>query len=133
MIRRNRKARRGAAAVETALAYSILIPILLGTLVVGLGVFRYHQLNAIACESARWASVRGPTYQGETGGSAPTTSDMLKYARSKAEGMDQAKLNGSLVMSSDTATVTLQYQWVPETSVLQPMTFTATAAAPITY
>ncbi|WP_165250977.1 TadE family protein [Paludisphaera soli] len=136
MIRRDRQGRgrlrRGVVLVEAAIVYPVFLMLILGTIVMGLGIFRYHQVTYVACESARWASVRGPAYRAETNQAAPTTADVLTYARGKLVGMDSNALTGSLTMSTTSATVTLQYQWVPE-AYFPAITFTSTATAPITY
>ncbi|KAJ3062058.1 hypothetical protein HK102_008892 [Quaeritorhiza haematococci] len=133
MIRRSPgRARRGVVLAEAAVVYPAFLALLMGTIVVGLGVFRYHQVTYVACEAARWASVRGPGYQAETKQAAPTTADVLTYARGKLVGMDSAALTGSLSMDSTTATVTLNYHWVPE-AYLPAVSFSSTATAPITY
>ena len=47
-------------------------------------------------------------------------------------GLDSTKLSGTLTMTSQTATVTLTYQWVPE-AYFSAVTFTSTSVMPITY
>ena len=59
MMRGNTCRRRGAAAVEFAAVAPVLILLLFGTVVGGLGIFRYHQVATLAREAARYASVRG--------------------------------------------------------------------------
>jgi Flp pilus assembly protein TadG len=58
-----RRRRRGAHILECALVCPVLILISIGTVVVGMGVFRYQQMASLAREGARWASVRGWQYQ----------------------------------------------------------------------
>ena len=64
--------RRGLLMVEASIVYSVALMLTLGTMVVGLGVFRQSQLASLARNGARWASVRGSTYQTENSASAPT-------------------------------------------------------------
>ncbi|AMV38172.1 TadE family protein [Planctomyces sp. SH-PL62] len=134
MMRRNRqgRGRRGIVLVEAAVVYPVLLTLLLGTFVLGLGIFRYHQVTYLACEAARWASVRGKEFQAEAKQPAPTSATMLQFARDKAVGMDATALTGELLMTSSTATVTLRYQWVPE-AYLPAVTFRSTATSPISY
>lgn len=134
MMRRNRqgRGRRGIVLMEAAVVYPVLLTLLLGTFVLGLGIFRYHQVTHLACEAARWASVRGPEFQSETKQAGPTSAAMLQFARGKAVGMDATALTGELLMTSSTATVTLRYQWVPE-AYLSAVTFKSTATSPISY
>ena len=66
MIRgRNASNRRGVSAIEAGIVYPITMMVLIGQLVLGIGVFRYEQLQFLAREGARYASVHGPTYAAE--------------------------------------------------------------------
>ena len=58
-----RRRRRGSHILELALVCPLLILLSIGTVVVGLGVFRYQQMASLAREGSRWASVRGWQYQ----------------------------------------------------------------------
>jgi Flp pilus assembly protein TadG len=58
-----RRRRRGSHILECALVCPLLILMSIGTLVVGMGVFRYQQTASLAREGSRWASVRGWQYQ----------------------------------------------------------------------
>ncbi len=51
--------RRGAAVLETALVLPAFLIITLGTLDLGVGVFRYHVLAQVARHGARQAIVHG--------------------------------------------------------------------------
>ena len=129
---KGRKARRGVALAETACVFLLFIPLLMGTVVVGLGVFRYHQVNHLAGEAARWASVRGETYQQEQNQPAPTNAAVLDFVKDRMVGLDADALSAELTMTSGRATVTLRYQWTPE-ALIRPIEFVSTASAPITY
>lgn len=50
---------RGTNAVEAAIALPVAFLLILGTCVIGLGVFRYQQVASLAREGARYASVHG--------------------------------------------------------------------------
>ncbi len=58
-----RRGRRGSHILECALVCPVLVLISIGTVVVGMGVFRYQQMASLARQGARWASVRGWQYQ----------------------------------------------------------------------
>jgi hypothetical protein len=119
---------------ETAVVYSVALLLLIGMIIVGLGVFRYQQVSALAREGARWASVHGPTYQSEQQKRAPTVDDVYTNAISpKVVGLDPAKLHYTLSATSNTVTVTLTYQWVLEGFFFSPVTLTSTSTMPITY
>ena len=68
--------RRGATTVEVALVLPILFMFILGTVVLGLGVYRYQQVAALAREGARYASVRGTQYAANTGNAAAKSTDV---------------------------------------------------------
>ena len=67
--RKSQLRRRGVSVVEAAVVYPITILLLLGTVVLGLGVFRYQQIQSLAREGARYASVHGPQYAADSGSS----------------------------------------------------------------
>src|SRR5207302_8634228 len=109
------RARRGVTTAECGVVYSITLLLIMGTIIEGLGVFRYQQLSSLAREGARWASVHGPTYQTETGKAAPTSQNVLDNVITPAMvGLDPSQLTCTLTMTATTATVKLTYVWTPE-------------------
>jgi hypothetical protein len=105
----------------------------MGTIIEGLGVFRYEQLSSLAREGARWASVHGPTYQQEKNQAAPTSQDVYNNVIvPKMVGLDPTQLTCSLTMTANTATVALTYVWNPE-GLFSSITLTSTSVLPITY
>ena len=60
MIRRLQR-RRGAALVETAFVFPVLIVLMIGLIVGALGVFRYQEVASLAREGSRYASLHGAT------------------------------------------------------------------------
>ena len=137
MIRRNpaSRPRRGLSAVECAAVYPVAVLLLMGTLILGLGVFRYQQLQFLARQGARYASVHGPTYASESGQSKASTDTVLSHVQGMAVGLDG--LNCSRVSYSAstvpcTVSVTLTYTWTPG-SPFSPMTWTVTSTMPVTY
>ena len=88
MIRRNPKTRRrGMSAVEVRVVYPVAILLLMGTIIVGLGIFRYQQLQSLAREGARYASVHGPTYASESGQPMASTSTVLSQVEGLSVGL----------------------------------------------
>jgi Flp pilus assembly protein TadG len=137
MIRRNPESwpRRGIAAVECALVYPAAILLLMGTILVGLGIFRYQQLQSLAREGARYASVHGPTYASESGQPVASTSTVLSQVEGMAvglNGLDCTAVTYSATSMPCTVSVTLTYTWTPG-SPFSPMTWTATSTMPVTY
>jgi Flp pilus assembly protein TadG len=137
MIRKHGKPRRrGVSAVESAVVYPVTILLIVGTVVVGVGVFRYQQLQSLAREGARYASVRGPDYVLATSGNTEaTTATVLAYVQSLAVGLNG--LNCTEVTYSSgtipcTVTVTLTYTWTPE-GLFHSQTWTASSTVVVTY
>ena len=127
------KRRRGVNAAECGIVFSLALLLLMGTIIVGLGVFRYQQVAWLAREGARWAAVHGPTYQQETGSAAPTSDNVkTNVVVAKAVGLDPSALTVTLQMTTMIATVTVSYQWTPE-GYFQPITLTSQSVLPITY
>ncbi len=137
MIRRNPGSarRRGLSAVECAAVYPFAILLLMGTLIMGLGIFRYQQLQFLARQGARYASVHGPTYASESGQSKATKDTVLSHVQGLAvglNGLDCSQANYSASTVPCTVSVTLTYTWTPS-KIFSPMTWTVTSTMPVTY
>jgi Flp pilus assembly protein TadG len=145
-----RHQRRGAAALEFAVAAPIVFFLMLAIMVGSLGVFRYHQVAALAREASRWASVHGAQYEQETGNPAATAEDVFNTAILPAATMlDPAHLtydvewdesNIPLQVDEDvqepygnTVTVTVSYQWFPERYLIGPINLTSSSTAQMVY
>jgi Flp pilus assembly protein TadG len=137
MIRRNPKSRPrpGLAMVECAAVYPVAILLLMGTIIVGLGVFRFQQLQFLARQGARYASVHGPTYASESNQSVATTSTVLAYVQGLAvnlDGLNCTAVTYSATTMPCTVSVTLTYTWNPG-PLFSSMTWTVTSTMPVTY
>ncbi len=138
--KRRGQGRRGVSAVEAAVVYPITIFLLLGTVVLGLGVFRYQQLQCLAREGARYASVHGPQYAADSGNAYATNQTVLAQIETLAVGLETNNLscavtwnpNPPTTTTPSTVSVQLTYYWVPE-GYFQPVTMTATSVMPVTY
>ena len=95
--------RRGVSAVETAIVLSVLMVLMCGMIIGGSGVFRHQQVQCLACEGARWASVRSGEYQKETG-AAPTKQQII----------DQAILPKAVGMNA--SDITVQVEWIDKST-----------------
>jgi Flp pilus assembly protein TadG len=145
------QSRPGATTVESALVYPITFLLLLGLLIGGMGIFRYQEVAALARESSRWASVHGAQYQQETGNLAAQPQDIYNNVIvPKAASLDLSQLsyavswntdkrpyhtaivNGDVVAVSNTVTVTVTYQWLPE-AYLGGITLTSSSTVAMTY
>lgn len=133
--RNNKKTRRGITAVESAVVYPITMLLLIGTVVVGIGIFRYQQIQFLAREGARYASVHGPTYAEEQGLPEASTQSVQTYLQSFTVGMPGlvcTNVSYSSASSPCTVSVTLQYTWTPE-ALMTPLIWTITSTMPVTY
>jgi Flp pilus assembly protein TadG len=127
--------RRGATALECAAVYPVAILLLMGTCIMSLGVFRYQQLQFLAREGARYASVHGPTYASESGQPMASTSTVLTQVQGMAvilNGLNCTAVNYSSTTMPCTVSVTLTYTWTPE-KLFSPITWTVTSTMPVTY
>ena len=132
----NKSDRRGVSTVECAVVFPVTIFLLLGTLILGLGAFRNQQLQALAREGARYASVRGPNYAAATGNPIASTSTVLSYVEGLAVSLNGLACTSvsytSTTQLPSTVTVTLAYTWTPE-RFFSPMTWTVQSSEIVTY
>jgi Flp pilus assembly protein TadG len=145
------KPRTGAAAIEFAVICPVLLLFIVGLLVGGLGIFRYQEIAAVARECSRWASVHGGQYQQETGNAAATAQDVYNtIILPQSAALDLSQLtysvtwntsnnpyhtvitNGQLVPVTNTVTVSISYQWIPE-AYFGGGTLTSTSVTPMSY
>jgi Flp pilus assembly protein TadG len=134
--------RRGVSMVEAAVVYPVTMLTLIGTLVLGIGVFRYEQLQALAREGARYASVHGPTYAQENNppGTVATSTDIQNNVITPL-GAGLSGVGCSVTWSPNppttttpsTVTVQLTYTWVPQGLFKTGGTLTASSTMPVVY
>ena len=137
MIRRKPRGwrRRGTSAVEGAVVYPVAILLLMGTLILGLGIFRYQQLQFLARQGARYASVHGPTYASENDQAKASASTVLAHVQGLSvglQGLDCSAVTYSAATVPCTVGVTLTYTWDPG-ALFSPVTWTVTSTMPVTY
>ena len=140
--RRDRPDRRGAAMLEAAVVYPVTMLLLIGTVVLGIAVFRYEQLQALAREGARYASVHGPTYASDTPNASVASSTDIEnnVLTPMAHGLSGLTCsvtwnpNPPTTGAPSTVTVQLSYSWVPEAYFSkQAVSVTASSTMPVTY
>jgi Flp pilus assembly protein TadG len=154
---RRKRGRRGATVVECALVYPLTFLLIIGLIVGGLGVFRYQEVASVAREGARWASVHGYqcVQEANPGAGNPTlTTPADVYNNSIKPQADAANLDppslaytvswadasqaptyydsNSGKWRTNTVTVTITYQWIPE-AYLGSITLTSTSVMPMSY
>jgi Flp pilus assembly protein TadG len=145
------QARAGMTVVESAVVFPVTFLLILGLFIGGLGVFRYQETASLARRAARYASVHGAQYARDTGKPAATPDDIYNNAiKPYAVSLDLTKLtyavsynadnspatvsvqNGTAVNVTNTVTVTVTYNWVPE-AFLGGITLTSTSVLPMAY
>jgi Flp pilus assembly protein TadG len=143
--------RTGTTAVECAVVYPSVFLFTLGLIIGAAGIFRYQELSSLARRAARYAVVHGTDYAKVTGNPAPTPADIYNsQVVPNTVGLDTSKLsysityntsnspirittvNGAPVAVTNTVTVTLTYQWVPE-GFLGGITLSSTSVMPMSY
>jgi Flp pilus assembly protein TadG len=150
-MRLQRHDRAGMTVVESAVVFPVTFLLILGLIVGGLGVFRYQEMASLARRAARYAAVHGAQYARDTGNPAATADDIYNNAiKPYAASLDLTKLtyavsysadnspatvsvqNGNVVNVTNTVTVTVTYNWVPE-AFLGGITLTSTSVLPMAY
>lgn len=127
--------RTGAVVVEMAVILPLLFLITIGLCVAQLGVFRYHQIAALAYESARWASVHGKEYAKQNNRHIANSDDILENViKPRAMGLDLSKLTHKLVWEEggNVLHVSISYVWTPE-AYFTPRTISCTTTTLATY
>ena len=142
--------RRGVTTVEFAIACPIAFFLIFATIVGGLGVYRYHQVAALAREGARYASVHGADYEEDTANPGATPEEIYNVAIvPRAVGLDLDQLSYSVTWDENnepltvhedfetpignTVTVTVTYQWFPEMYLAGPFVLTSTSTVQMMY
>ncbi len=123
--------------VESALVYSLTLMLVLGTIVVGLGIFRYQQVASLAREGSRWAAVHGPKYETEQNQPRIASQDVRNSILPKAMILNTSPTVLQCTLdptqwNSGTASVKVTYVWTPE-AFFAPITFSSTSVTPILY
>jgi Flp pilus assembly protein TadG len=133
-MRLHKQSRRAATMLEFAVTASATFLILLGLIIGGLGIFRYQQVARVARDASRWASVHGTQYALDTNNPAATAIDVYNQVIvPNATGLDLSQMtysvtwntsnspyhtssvNGQQAKVANTVTVTITYNWIPET------------------
>ncbi len=117
------------------MVYPVATVLLMGMIVMSMGIFRYQQLQTLAREGARYASVRGPAYAAATGQARASTSSVLSHLRGMSvglQGMDCTSVSYSATSVPCTVTVTLTYTWKPE-GLFSPLTWAISSTMAVTY
>jgi Flp pilus assembly protein TadG len=147
--------RRGATAVEAAFVLPVAFMFIIGMVVIGLGIYRYQQVAALAREGARYASVHGTKYAAIAGNTAATQASILSNAIvPMAVGLNTSSSYLTCTVTwntsnsptsynpnsnppgeplQNTVSVTVTYKWVPEMYIAGPINLTSTSTMPMTF
>jgi Flp pilus assembly protein TadG len=127
--------------------------VMVGTVIVAMGIYRYQLVATLAREGARYASVHGTQYATDTGNAAASASDVYNNAiLPMAVGLDTSALTYSVTWNTKNSPtsynpnstppgepiyndviVTVNYQWSPEFYITGPLTLTSTSKMPMSY
>jgi Flp pilus assembly protein TadG len=122
---------RGETLVEFALSFTVFLMTVLGTMVLGLAVFRYNMISNLAQEGARRASVCG---KNNTVLSS-SYCDVDAFVRSRALGipLNSVTTNPPTYLTTLDAgqpvTVTVQHTFAPMSGILPVGSLTLTSSA----
>ena len=108
--------RSGAALVEAAFVLPVLLFLLYVLFCGAIMVLTVDQVDAAAREGARWASVRGTSYQFNTNQPPATAADVDAYVKTQGVTLDTSKttVNTTWDLSNrpgNYVTVEVRYQW----------------------
>lgn len=150
-MRLHSQRRSGATVVECALIYPVFFFLIFALIVGGVGIFRHHQVASLARQAARYAAVHGAQYAKDTGLPAATADSLRSTVIvPNAASLDPEKLsctvswdqnnwpyhtdivNGDIVGTGNTVSVTVTYQWIPEL-YLGGITLSSTSVLPMAY
>jgi Flp pilus assembly protein TadG len=82
-----RARQRGASLLESAAMISVLLLMMFGVVGFGTALYTYHFVSNTAREATRWASVRGATCGGLSGGCPAADADVNTYVQNLSTGI----------------------------------------------
>jgi Flp pilus assembly protein TadG len=151
-MRLHAKRREATTLVEFAIICPVLFLLLLGLVIGAAGMFRYQETAHLARKAARYAAVHGKQWAKDTGNTAPTPADIYNTViKPNAVILDTTKItysityntsndtaheiivNGQVTPVTNTVTVTVNYQWVPESFLGRTITLSSTSVMPMSY
>lgn len=91
-----RASERGSGLVEQALVLTVLLAVIFGIIDSGRALYTYHFVSQAARDATRWASVRGNTCVGLTGGCPAGAADVQTYVSNvSGMGLDPARITAT--------------------------------------
>ena len=147
----NREPRSGTSVVECAVVYPSVMLFVLGLLIGAAGIMRYEEVASLARRAARYACVHGTQYAKDTGNPAATPTDIFNNAivpyiaglnvnnlssnvsyNTSNSPYRTSVVNGDVVATGNTVSVTVTYQWIPE-AFLGGISLQSTSVMPMAY
>ena len=133
-----RSARRsGAALVEAAFVVPVLLLLLYCLFCGAIMVLTVDEVDAAAREGARWASVRGSSYQFNTMQPAATAADVDAHVKTQGVTLDTSKMTTTTTWDGSNrpgnyVIVEVKYQW-PGLGPFAAKQFVARSCQLVTY
>lgn len=129
--------RSGAALVEAAFVLPVLLFLLYVLFCGAIMVLTVDQVGAAAREGARWASVRGTSYQFNTKLPAATATDIDAQVKSQGVTLDTSRMTTNVSWQATNrpgnyVTVEVRYQW-PGLGPFSAQEFVARTSQLVTY
>jgi Flp pilus assembly protein TadG len=129
--------RSGAALVEAAFVVPVLLLLLYCLFCGAIMVLTVDQVDAAAREGARWASVRGSSYQFNTKQPAATAADIDGHVKTQGVTLDTSKMITNVSWQANNrpgnyVTVEVKYQW-PGLGPFKAREFVARSSQLVTY
>ena len=129
--------RSGAALVEAAFVIPVILLLLYGIFCGAIMALTVDQVDAAAREGARWASVRGSSYQFNTKQPAATAADVDAYVKTQGVTLDTSLMTNTTTWNATNrpgnyVTVEVKYQW-PGLGPFPAREFVARSSQLVTY
>jgi Flp pilus assembly protein TadG len=129
--------RSGAALVEAAFVLPVLILLLYGIFCGALMVLAVDEVDTAAREGARWASVRGSSYQFNTLQPAATADDIKTFVKDQPVTLDKSLMTVNVSWQGSNrpgqyVTIEVRYQW-PGMGPFPAREFVAQSSTVISY
>ena len=129
--------RSGAALVEAAFVLPVLLFLLYVLFCGAIMVITVDQVDAAAREGARWASVRGTSYQFNTGQPAATATAIDAHVKTQGVTLDTSRMINNVTWDlsnrpGNYVTVEVRYQW-PGLGPFSAQEFVARSSQLVTY
>jgi len=128
-LQATRKYERGATLVEFALAMTVILTLLLGTVDLGRALFAYDWVSNAARQGTRFAMVRGTNCTELSGGCPATNTDITNYLYSLGSGINTSAL--TITSGCYSTTFVSSPPCAPQSNVEVSVQYTFTFISPL--